>query len=86
MKIEKKLKKEFFENVVSGAMNTDLRIADFECNEGDIIAFKEWDGESKTFTGREVEKTVVFSVKFDRPRTWTEEEIEKYGFVTISFK
>jgi len=85
MKIEKKLKKEYFEKVMSGVMNTDTRLADFECNEGDVIVYKEWDGEAQSFTGREVEKKIVSVTKNARPRPWTEENIEKYGFHTISF-
>ncbi len=41
MKIEKKLKKEYFEQVLGGVMNTDVRLADFDCSMSDVIVFKE---------------------------------------------
>jgi hypothetical protein len=85
MKIEKKLRKEYFEKVMSGVMNTDIRLADFNCNVGDIILFKEWDGDAQKFTGRTIEKTITSVSKTSRPRPWTEENINKYGFQTISF-
>ncbi len=86
MKIEKKIKKEYFEKVMSGVMNTDMRLADFECKEGDVIVFKEWDSVAQKFTGRSVEKKITSVIKNARPRPWTEENIEKFGFQTISFK
>lgn len=86
MKIEKKVRKESFEKIMSGVINTEMRIADFECTEGDTIVFKEWNPETQEFTGREVEKEIVSLAKGSRPRPWTEENIEKFGFYTISFK
>lgn len=85
MKIEKKLRKEYFEKAMSGVMNTDVRLADFDCNVGDIIVFKEWDGAAQKFTGRTLEKEITSVSKTPRPRPWTEENINKYGFQTISF-
>ena len=86
MKIEKKLRKDYFEKLLAGEQNSDMKLADFECNEGDVIVYKEWNAETKEYTGRTLEKTVVDVVKSPRPRTWTNEDIDKYGFMTIYLK
>ncbi|MBU0761209.1 MAG: DUF3850 domain-containing protein [Nanoarchaeota archaeon] len=54
MIIEKKAWPELFEEVLEGTKNFDLRLADFDCKEGDVLVLKEWNPATKEFTGREV--------------------------------
>ena len=51
MEIVKKCTKIFFEEILSGKKNFDVRLADFECKEEDILVLKEID-DNKNFTGR----------------------------------
>ncbi|MCK4884420.1 MAG: DUF3850 domain-containing protein [Candidatus Diapherotrites archaeon] len=41
MKIENKIWSEFFDKVKSGEKTFELRVADFECNQGDVLVLKE---------------------------------------------
>ena len=86
MKIEKKVWPEYFEQIISGNKNFDLRLADFECKPGDILVLKEWNPKTKEYTGRVLEKKVTFVLKTKDVKFWTKEEIDKYGFQIISFK
>ncbi len=86
MKIEKKAWPELFQKILNGDKKFDLRLADFECKEGDILLLREWDPETKKYTGREIEKEVSYVFKTKDVKFWNKEEIDKYGFQIISFK
>lgn len=85
MKIEKKIQKEYFEKILLGEKNFELRLADWECQAGDILVLKEID-ERRNYTGRELEKEVTYVLKTKDINYFSKEEIEKYGFQIISFK
>jgi len=84
-KIEKKVWPEYFEKILEGKKKFELRLADFECSEGDILLLKEWNPETKTYTGREIEKQVNYIMKTKDVNFWPKEEIEKRGLQVISF-
>jgi ribosomal protein S17 len=86
MKIEKKVWPEFFEKILSGEKNFDVRLADFECKPGDFFVLKEWSPETKEYTGRVIEKEVGYVLKTKEQKFWPKEDIEKHGFQIISFK
>ena len=82
--IEKKIRPEIFEKLTNGEMHLDLRLADFDVEDGDTIEYKEWDADKKEYTGRSETRTVegVVSSKQDLD-FWSDEEIAKYGFHAI---
>ena len=84
--IKKKAWPELFEKVLSGKKNFDLRLADFDVKEGDILVFEEWNPETKKYTGRKINKKVGFVLKTKDMKFWNEDDISKYGFVAISLK
>ncbi|MFH1780109.1 MAG: DUF3850 domain-containing protein [Candidatus Micrarchaeota archaeon] len=86
MRIEKKCWPAFFEKVFSGEKTFELRLADFECNSGDVLVLREWNPETKEYSGRVIEKTVGFVVKTKDVRFFSKEDVDKYGFQVISFK
>lgn len=86
MKIEKKIWPEFFEKILNGNKKFELRLADFECNPGDILLLKEWDPKTQKYTGKRIEKEVTYVLKTKDVKFWREKEIEKYGLQIISFK
>lgn len=85
-KIEKKTWPEIFEKVTNGQKKFDLRLADEEYNEGDILVLKEWDPKTKKYTGRELEKEITFTIKTKDFKFWDKEEVDKYGYVVVSLK
>jgi len=86
-KIEKKVWPKYFQAILDGKKNYELRLADWECAEGDVLVLKEWDPKTKDYTGRELEKEVSYVAKFKIDDLfWSKEEIEKHGIQIISLK
>lgn len=86
MKIEKKCWPEYFEKILSGEKNFELRLADWPCQPGDVLVLKEWNPEIKKYTGRQIEKEVSYVLKTKDQKFWKKEEVEKYGYRVIGFK
>ncbi len=87
MKIEKKVWPKYFQAIFEGKKNYELRLADWECKEGDTLLLKEWDPKTKNYTGRELSKKVKYVAKFKIDDLfWAKEEIERYGFQIISLE
>ncbi len=86
-RIEKKLWPDGFEAVAAGRKTYELRLNDFEVEEGDILVLQEWDQESGNFTGRVVEKRVGHVGRWkagDLTVYWPREVIEEKGLQAIS--
>jgi len=85
MKIEKKTWPEFFEKILKGEKTFELRLADFRCRSGDILVLKEWNSKTKKYTGRLLEKKVIYVLKTKNLKFWSKKDIEQYGLQIISF-
>jgi hypothetical protein len=84
--IKKKVWPEYFDAIVSGKKNYELRLNDFEVNEGDVL-LEEWDPATKGYTGRTVEKKVTYVGKFKMDKLfWPIEEINEKGIQIISLE
>ena len=83
--IRKKILREYFEKIITGEKKFELRLADFEIGEGDILVLEEWDKKEKQYTGRKIETNVTYILKTKDISFWTKEEIDKYGFQIIQF-
>lgn len=86
MKIEKKVWPEYFQAILDGRKNFELRLADFEIKAGDILVLREWDPEKRKYTGRILKKETSYVLKTKNVNFWPKEEIEKYGYQIISLK
>lgn len=85
MLIEKKIWPEYFEKILKGDKKFELRLADFECKEDDTLLLKEWDPNTKNYTGRSIEKKVTYVIKTKDINFWPKEEVKKYGYQIICF-
>jgi hypothetical protein len=84
--IKKKIWAEYFEQVASGQKRFELRLADFEINKGDTLILEEWNRGTKQYTGRKIEKTVDYLLKF-KPNDFNQaEQIKEKGLMVIQFK
>jgi len=86
--VEKKTWPEYFQAIMDGRKTFDLRLADWEIEVGDTLILKEWDPESKDYTGRELRKEVTYVIRTKEVEQWdmfTKDEIEEHGFQIISF-
>ena len=84
--IHKKVWREYFEKIISGKNKLEVRLADFEVNEGDTLVLEEWDKDKKEYTGRKVEVVAAYIFKTKGQTFWSPEEVEKYGFQIIQFE
>lgn len=86
MQIEKKILIEYFDKVLSGEKNFEVRLADWECSVGDTLVLKEWDVESKGYTGRELVKTISYILKTKDIHLFEVEAVDKFGYQIIGLK
>lgn len=86
MKHEKKIHPQYFQEILDGKKNFELRLADWECKEGDVLVLREWDPKTKKYTGRELSKTITYVIRTNDIDFWAQEDIDKFGYQIISFK
>lgn len=85
--IKKKVWPEYFQAILEGKKNYELRLNDFEVSEGDVLLLEEWDPQTKEYTGRSVEREVTYVAAFKIDELfWSEEEIKEKGIQVISLK
>ena len=88
-KVEKKVWPEYFEEIFVGKKTFELRLNDFEIEEGDVLILKEWDPKTKSYTGREIEKEVGYVGKWkieELAKFWQRKDIDEKGIQVISLK
>jgi hypothetical protein len=87
--VEKKVNKEYFVEILAGSKTFELRLNDFDVEEGDILLLKEWDPETKTHTGRELSRTVGYVGKWkidELTKFYPMEDITAKGIQIISLR
>lgn len=85
--VRKKILPEYFEAILSGKKKFELRLNDFEIDEGDILVLEEIDPRTRQYTGRKIEKKVTNVAKFMIDKLfWPKKEIEEKGLQIISLK
>lgn len=87
-KIEKKVWPEYFQAILDDKKTYELRLQDFDVEEGDTLVLREWNPRTKDYTGRTLERKVGYVGKF-KPNElpfWSKEDIKKYGSQIISLK
>jgi hypothetical protein len=84
-RVEKKVWPGYIDLIESGQKSYDWRLDDFEIHEGDVLVLREWDPETKEYTGRHVEKTVGYVGKW-KPNEpfWSTDDVLSKGFQVIS--
>lgn len=84
--IKKKIWPEYFELIKSGKKKFELRLADFEVEEGDLFILQEWNPGVKEYTGRELEVKASYVLKFDMDKFGQAKEIKEKGLYIIQFE
>jgi len=84
--IKKKIWPEYFELIKSGKKKFELRSADFDIEERDILILEEWDPKTKEYTGRKIEKTVSYILKFNLNDFGQEEVIQEKGLLVMQLE
>lgn len=84
--VKKKCWPELFQRILEGKKNSDLRLADFDIKEGDVLVLEEYNPETKEYTGRTIKKKVKNLNKFNPTKAYLLEDIEKFGFYIIEME
>lgn len=82
--IHKKTWSSIYKEVESGNKTFDLRLADWDCQEGDVLVLDEVDDKTKQPTGRSIRKKVGFVLKTNELSFFSKEDIAKHGLQVIS--
>lgn len=86
MEIKKKVWPEDFQDLLDGKRKIEVRLADFELKEDDILVLEEYNPETKEYTGRSVKKKVTFVKKFDLLKFYNIDEIKESGLYGIGLE
>ena len=54
MEIKKKCWPDYFQQIMNGKKNVEVRLADFELKDGDVLILEEYDPDTSTYTGRKI--------------------------------
>ena len=84
--IKKKIWPKYFELISSGKKRFELRLADFDVQEGDTLILEEWNPETKEYTGRTIEKKIDYISKFNLDFFGQEQEVKDKGIFIIQFE
>lgn len=79
----KKIWPEYFKLVKNGKKKFELRLADFNIKEGDILVLEEWNPKTEKYTGRKIRRKVKYILKFKLDDFGQKREIDKKGLYVI---
>lgn len=87
MKIFKKVQHEYFEAVLEGRKQFEIRLADFKYKPGDTLVLLEQKQEKKELSGRKLECEILFTLNTKMAeKFWSKKQINKYGLVVLSLR
>lgn len=87
MKITKKVQHEYFEALLEGRKQFEIRLADFKYNPGDTLVLLEQKEGENELSGRELECEILFTINTKiAEKFWAKEEIDKHGLAVLSLR
>ncbi len=86
MQIEKKVLSCYFEKILSGEKNFELRLADFACAAGDTLLLREWDQEKQAYTGRSITKEITYVLKTKDVQFWDAAAVAQHGYQILALR
>lgn len=83
----KKVLKKYFDKILSGEKTYEVRLADWQCDEGDMLELVEVDSETGQPTGRIMRRkvgAVIRTKELEEFDWWSKEDMQKYGFQVLA--
>lgn len=83
----KKVYKKYFDQIAKGEKTYEVRLADWECKQGDELELIEVDDETRNFTGRTMVKkvgAVIRTKEIESLKWWADKDIKEHGFQVIA--
>lgn len=85
MKIIKKVRHEYFEALLEGRKQFEIRLADFKYKPGDTLVLLEQ--KHGKLSGRKLECEILFTINTKiAEKFWTKKQINKYGLAVLSLR
>jgi hypothetical protein len=84
--IKKKTWPKYFQEVLDGKKRFDIRLADFDLKEGDVLILEEYDPKTKKYTGRTIRKEVKFITRINPLDFHSAKQIKEFGFYGIGMQ
>jgi hypothetical protein len=84
--IRKKSYPPYFEQVLKGEKRFDLRLADFDVEQGDTIIFEEYDPATRKPTGRTSTHRIGYVLNTRDLSYWSAADIARRGFVVMQLE
>lgn len=81
--IRKKIWPELFEAFQNEKKKVEIRLADFDLKDGDVLVLEEFDPKTKKYTGRKITKKCNKVFKLDVSKFYTPEQIKQSGIYVI---
>lgn len=87
MKINKKVQHQYFEALLEGRKQFEVRLADFKYKPGDTLVLLEQKKGSRKLSGRKLECEVLFTINTKiAEKFWPKKKIDKYGLAVLSLR
>ena len=87
MKILKKVQHEYFEAIMEGRKQFEIRLADFKYKPGDTLVLLEQKQGKKELSSRKIECEILFTINTKiAEKFWTKKKIDKYGLAVLSLR
>ena len=83
--VKKKSWPEYFQLIQNGK-KIEIRLADFDLKNGDVLVYEEYDPETNTYSRRKIKKKAKTVIKFNPTKMHRPEEIKKHGFYIIEME
>ena len=80
----KKILKQYFDNILRGEKTYEIRLANWQCEQGDTLELIELDDETKQPTGRTMKRRVGTVGRTKELEFWPEEDVQEYGYQIIA--
>ncbi len=87
MKIVKKVQHEYFEALLEGRKQFEIRLADFKYKPGDTLVLLEQKQGEKELSGKKLECEILFTINTKTAeKFWTKKKIDRYGLAVLSLR
>jgi len=87
MKIFKKVQHEYFEALLEGRKQFEIRLADFKYKPGDTLVLLEQMKGKKELSGRKLECEILFTLNTKvAEKFWSKKMIDKHGLAVLSLR
>lgn len=86
MEIRKKIWPEYFKLLRSKRRNCEVRLADFECKEGDVLMLEEYDPKTKKYTGRTLRKKIIRLSRLDLLKFYNLKDLQEKGIYIMELE